>query len=482
MALAAALSAPLLAGMLGHLLGLPLMLPGWVQLALATPVQFVLGWRFYRSGWKAARALSGNMDLLVALGTSAAYGLSVFALLAAPPGTEPALYFESSALIVTFVLLGKWLETRARGQAAAAIRALAALRPETARVRRNGLEQDLPIADVRVGDLVVVRPGERIAVDGRVTEGGGSVDESMLTGESLPVEKSAGDRVAGGTISADGQLVIATTAIGAETVLARIVRLVEGAQASKAPVQRLVDRVSGVFVPVVLALALATLLGWGLASGNWTGAALHAVAVLVIACPCALGLATPTAIMVGTGAAARAGILIRDAEALERAHAVRVVAFDKTGTLTEGRPRLTDLVAARGVDEAELLQLAAALQAGSTHPLAEAVRLRAAAAGVVAATPAGVPLAGRARRGGDGARAQPGAGQPTHDRAARRAGRRVAGARGDAGRAGAVRVVPGRDGAASPRARPAGVRRRAESDRPGRRWRGCAGAASRSRC
>jgi len=370
---AAALSAPLLAGMIAHAAGLPWMLPAWVQFALATPVQVWLGARFYIAGWKAARAMSGNMDLLVALGTSAAYGLSVWAWLTQP---DPALYFESSALLITFVLLGKWLEHRARGQTAAAIRALMRLRPDSARVRRNGSEIELPIAALRVGDVVVVRPGERIPVDGRVIEGGAAIDASMLTGESLPVDAAIGSTVAAGTIDTDGVLAITATAIGAETMLARIVRMVEGAQASKAPIQRLVDRVAAVFVPVVLVVALVTFAAWFWTTGQVPLSVLNAVSVLVIACPCALGLATPTAIMVGTGLAARRGILIKDAAALERAHAVRVVAFDKTGTLTEGKPRVSDII---GADAAapEVLRLAAALQRNSEHALAAAVRARA---------------------------------------------------------------------------------------------------------
>jgi Cu+-exporting ATPase len=379
---AAVLSAPLLIGMAGHLGHSGWMLPGWVQFALASVVQFWLGARFYAAGWRAARAGSGNMDLLVAIGTSAAWGLSVYELLTTPPGHVPPLYFESSALIITFILLGKWLESRAKGQAAAAIRGLMSLRPETARVLRGGREEDVPLASVRVGNVVVVRPGERIPVDGRVIEGGGSVDESMLTGESLPVEKGPGDSVAGGSMNSDGRLVIQTTAVGGETMLARIVRLVEGAQASKAPIQRLVDRVSAAFVPVVLGVALAAFLGWWIGTGDITAAVLNAVAVMVIACPCALGLATPTAIMVGTGIAARRGILIQNAEALERAHSVTMIAFDKTGTLTEGRPELTDIVSARGSDRRELLRLAAALQAASEHKLAEAVRRAAAMDGI----------------------------------------------------------------------------------------------------
>jgi Cu+-exporting ATPase len=379
---AAALSAPLLAGMIAHLFSTRLMLPGWFQFALATPVQFWLGARFYVAGWKAVRAGAGNMDLLVALGTTAAWGLSVVALLITPSGHAPALYFESSALIVTFILFGKWMETRAKGQTASAIRALSDLRPATARLRRDNGEAEAPLASVRVGDVVVVRPGERIPVDGRVVQGGGSVDESMLTGETLPVDKTLGAQVTGGSINVDGLLILETTAVGAETTLARIVRLVEGAQASKAPIQRLVDRVSAVFVPVVLGVALLTFVAWWAATGNPTLALLNAVAVMVIACPCALGLATPTAIMVGTGAAARHGILIKDAEALERAHAVTAVAFDKTGTLTEGRPRVTDILPARGVEGLEVLRLAGSLQAGSEHPLAVAIRGRVAEAGV----------------------------------------------------------------------------------------------------
>ncbi|OYD80871.1 heavy metal translocating P-type ATPase [Azospirillum brasilense] len=394
--IAAALSAPLVLGMAGDLLGLNLMLPAWVQFLLATPVQFWLGWRFYRAGFMAARAGSGNMDLLVALGTSAAWGLSVYMMLTAHPGHTPHLYFEASAVLITFVLLGKWLEARAKGRTAAAIRALMRLRPDTARVRRDGMEIELPIAQVRVGDRVAVRPGERIPVDGRVAEGAGSVDESMLTGESLPVEKASGSRVTGGSINVDGLLLVETVAVGAETMLAKIVRMVEGAQASKAPIQRLVDKVAAVFVPVVLGIAAVTLAGWWIGTGNVETAIITAVSVLVIACPCALGLATPTAIMVGTGAAARHGILIKDAEALERAHAITAVAFDKTGTLTEGKPRVTDLVPADGFDDVELLRLAAALQTGSEHPLARAVRDRAAERGVAAVTPEGFKaLAGR---------------------------------------------------------------------------------------
>ncbi|HEY0857627.1 MAG TPA: copper-translocating P-type ATPase, partial [Albitalea sp.] len=317
-------------------------------------------------------------------GTSAAYGLSVFQLLRHGEHGMPHLYFEASAVVITLVLLGKWLEARAKHQTSEAIRALNALRPDTARVRRDGREQELPIAQVRSGDTVVVRPGERIPVDGVVLEGASQVDESLITGESLPVSKHEADHVTGGSVNAEGLLVLRTTAVGAESTLARIVRLVESAQAKKAPIQRLVDRVSAVFVPVVIAIAAATLLGWGLASGDWEAAILNAVAVLVIACPCALGLATPTAIMAGTGVAARRGILIKDAEALELAHGVTVVAFDKTGTLTEGKPALVAAEAADADDRA-LIASSAAIQSGSEHPLARAVMAAAERDGIDAA-------------------------------------------------------------------------------------------------
>ena len=372
-ALGAALTLPLVMPMLFQLLGSEWMLPGWIQLALATPVQFWLGWRFYRAGWKAARAGSGNMDLLVALGTSAAYGLSVYLLLQHTGAGMPHLYFEASAAVITLVLLGKLLEGRAKRETAAAIRALNALRPATARVRRDGTEVEVPVGQVALGDLVLVRAGERVAVDGEVIEGRSHVDESLITGESLPVAKGVGDRVTGGAINAEGALTVKTLALGAETTLARIIRMVESAQAAKAPIQRIVDRVSAVFVPVVLGIALFTFLGWVAANGQWEAAIINAVTVLVIACPCALGLATPTAIMAGTGVAARYGILIKDAEALEVAHSVTTVAFDKTGTLTEGRPSLVAVLPASGQERNAILGLSAALQQTSEHPLAHAV-------------------------------------------------------------------------------------------------------------
>jgi Cu+-exporting ATPase len=370
-----ALTMPLVAPMLLQLVGVAWMLPGWAQLALATPVQFWLGARFYIAGWKAVRAGSGNMDLLVALGTSAAYGLSAYLLAQhAAHGGAPHLYFEASAAVITLVLLGKWLEARAKRQTADAIRALNALRPTTARVRRpDGIEAEMPIARVAIGDLVVVRPGDRIPVDGEIVEGRSHVDESLITGESLPVAKGTGATVTGGSVNAEGLLVVKTLAIGAETTLARIIRMVESAQAAKAPIQRIVDRVSAVFVPVVLAIGLVTFLAWMALDGNAERALINAVAVLVIACPCALGLATPTAIMAGTGVAARRGILIKDAQALELAHAVTTVAFDKTGTLTDGKPALVAAQPAAAIARDELLSLAAALQSTSRHPLAQAV-------------------------------------------------------------------------------------------------------------
>ena len=381
-AAAVLLSLPLVLPMLAAPFGHHLALPGWLQLALATPVQFWLGARFYRAGWKALRAGSGNMDLLVALGTSAAYGLSVYLLLGAGAhgaDSEPHLYFETSAVVITLVLLGKWLEGRAKRQTLAALDALGRLRPAEALVRRDGNDVLVALAALRVGELMVVKPGARVPADGLVVDGRSHLDESLLTGESLPVAKEPGDRVAGGAVNADGLLLVEATAVGAATMLAQIIRMVEDAQAVKAPIQRLVDRVSAVFVPVVLAIALATLLGWGLAGGDWQAALLNAVAVLVIACPCALGLATPTAVMVGTGASARHGILIKDAEALETAHALDVVVFDKTGTLTEGKPQL---VAYEGLEPARLLALAAAVQQGSSHPLAGAVLEEAARQGL----------------------------------------------------------------------------------------------------
>ena len=356
------------------MLGVDLHLGVWVSLALASIVQFVLGARFYVGGFKAARSGEGNMDLLVALGTSAAWGLSVYELFA-HPGMSAHLYFEAAAVVITLVRFGKWLEARAKRQTTDAIRALDALRPERARIRdaASGTERDIALADVRNGDVAIVRPGERLPVDGVIREGRTHVDESLITGESLPVAKETGARVTAGSINGEGVIAVETTATGAETTLARIIRLVESAQAEKAPIQRLVDRVSGIFVPVILVIALVTLVGWLLIGAGVETAVLNAVAVLVIACPCALGLATPAAIMAGTGVAARHGVLIKDPQALEMAHRIRIVAFDKTGTLTVGKPSMTVFEADEGVDQAEALALAAAVQRLSDHPLARAV-------------------------------------------------------------------------------------------------------------
>ncbi|TSE25849.1 putative copper-importing P-type ATPase A [Tepidimonas sediminis] len=383
------LAAPLVLPMAAMPMGWHLMPPPLAQFLLATPVQFILGARFYRAGWAALRHGSGNMELLVALGTSAAWGLSTWLWWRAAPGETPHLYYEAAAVVIALVRLGKWLEARARRRTGAAIRALQALRPEVAHLLPDGVRrtepQDIPAAELLPGDRVLVRAGERIPADGVVEAGQTAVDEALLTGEPLPRPCQPGDRVVGGSVNGDGAIEVRVTAVGAASTLQRIIALVQDAQAAKPPVQRLVDRVAAVFVPVVVLVALFTFGGWWAAGVPLEQALLHAVAVLVIACPCALGLATPTAIMAGTGAAARHGILIRDPEALERAPRVRAVAFDKTGTLTEGRPRLVQLEPAPGVDPEAALRAAAALQQGSSHPLAQAVR---AAAGPAALAPA----------------------------------------------------------------------------------------------
>jgi Cu+-exporting ATPase len=369
----AALTLPLVAPMVGEWFGMHAMLPPSLQFALASIVQFVFGARFYRAAYRAVRAGAGNMDLLVALGTSAAYGISIYEL-AMHPGDTMHLYFEASAVVITLVRFGKWLEARAKRQTTDAIRALNALRPERARIRVDGGgEREVPLAQVRVGTVVIVRPGERVPVDGAVLEGRTHIDESLITGESLPVPKQPADAVTAGSINGEGAIAVTTTAIGAETTLARIIRLVESAQAEKAPIQRLVDRVSEIFVPAILAIAALTLIGWLIAGAGGETAILNAVAVLVIACPCALGLATPAAIMAGTGVAARHGVLIKDAEALETAHRVAIVAFDKTGTLTLGQPSVTAFEPVGGMDRDDALSLAAAVQRHSDHPLARAV-------------------------------------------------------------------------------------------------------------
>ncbi len=396
-ALGLALSLPLVLPMLlaalpatwVSLLGVPPMLPAWLQCLLATPVQFVLGARFYRAGWHALRAGSGNMDLLVAIGTSAGWALSMWLWLSAPADTMVHLYFESSAVVVTLVLLGKWLEARAKQQTTAAIRALHGLRPTVAHLLGRDGEVDVPLGEVLVGDRLAIKPGERVPADGLLLDGQTEVDESMLTGEPLPVSKASGASLTGGSINGDGRIVMQVQAVGQETVLSHIIRLVEDAQTAKAPIQRLVDQVSRVFVPVVVVLAVLTLCGWWLTGHPFELALIHAVAVLVIACPCALGLATPAAIMAGTGVAAKYGILIKDAQALELAHRVDIVAFDKTGTLTVGQPRLLAIhikpdgqAVLNLPSEPKFLSIAAALQSGSEHPLATAVVTAARAAGL----------------------------------------------------------------------------------------------------
>ena len=366
--LAILLSIPLIIPMLISLAGGHWNLPVWVQWLLATPVQFYLGAGFYTSAWKAIKNKTGNMDLLVAIGTSSAYLLSIYMMWR---GHEH-LYFEASSVVITLVLLGKWLEKRAKRQTTEAIRALQKLRPETARVKRLDAELDIPLQEVMVDDVVIIRPGERIPVDALIIEGSSHVDESMMTGESEPVSKVVGNKLIGGAVNIDGMLLVRTMAIGAESTLSRIIRLVEDAQTAKPEIQRLVDKVSAVFVPVVIVIAFITLLAWGIYSANWEQAILNAVAVLVIACPCALGLATPTAIMAGTGVAARHGILIKDAKALELAHSITHVVFDKTGTLTEGKPVLLAFKSIDGNDQL-LLGLAASIEQNSLHPLAKAV-------------------------------------------------------------------------------------------------------------
>ena len=381
--LAGLLTLPLIAQMIAGFAGFDFKLAAWLQLALATPVQFGLGARFYGPAWRALRAGSGNMDLLVALGTSAAYGLSV-ALMIWPQYGDGHLYFEAAAVIITLVMLGRWLEHRAKRSTAAAIRALSELRPTSAHVLRGGAEIEVPIDALAAGDIVIIRPGERIPADGEIIEGDSEVDEALITGESMPVAKQCGDTVIGGAVNGAGLLHVRAIGVGAESMLAQIIRLVESAQASKAPVQRLVDRVAAVFVPIVVVIATVAFAGWWMGGMEPAMALVIAVSVLVISCPCALGLATPTAIMVGTGAAARAGILIKDAEALERAHKLALVVFDKTGTLTEGRPSVGQIIGL-AASESETLALAAAVQTGSEHPLAKGVLARAAEEGVAPA-------------------------------------------------------------------------------------------------
>ncbi len=357
-------------------------LPPMAQLLIAIPVQFWIGSRFYVGAFHALRGGGANMDVLIALGTSVAYFYSAAVVLS---GLDGHLYFEAAVSIITLVFLGKLLESRARARAASAIEELIRLQPKTARIERKGVIVEIPAADIRVDDVFVVRPGEAVPVDGKVIDGSSSIDEAMLTGESLPVAKSAGSPVYAATINAQGLLRCRATGVGADTTLAGIIRLVEEAQGSKAPIQRLADTISGIFVPVVIALAVLTFAGWWWYTGVWTDALVPAVAVLVIACPCALGLATPTAIMVGSGAGARAGVLIKNAEALEQAGHIDTLVVDKTGTLTQGKPAVTDIIAGEGSSEKEVLRVAAALEAGSEHPLARAILGRARDLGIPAA-------------------------------------------------------------------------------------------------
>ena len=379
------LTLPLAAQMLWMFSGSHAELPRWLQFLLATPVQFWIGWRFFVGAYHSLRGGSGNMDVLVALGTSMAWLYSTVVL--ALDLHHQHVYFEASASVITLVLLGKLMEARAKAKTSAAIEALIRLQPQTARVVRDGEIVEVPVASLNPGDVFVVRPGESVPVDGEVAEGASSVNEAMLTGESLPVAKQPGDKVFAATVNGEGLMRCRATGVGSHTLLAGIIRMVEQAQGSKAPVQRLADRISAIFVPVVTAIALAAFAGWWAFTGDFTNALVNAVAVLVIACPCALGLATPTAIMVGTGRGAAAGILVKNAQALELAKNVEVLAVDKTGTLTLGQPAVTDVLPAGGADAAGLLRAAASLEQGSTHPLAEAVVARAREEGHALAQP-----------------------------------------------------------------------------------------------
>ncbi len=370
----------------------------WLMLALATPVQFYVGGDYYVGGWKSIRNGSANMDVLVAMGSSAAYFYSLAILIGGLfgwHGLGDHVYFETAAVIITLIKLGKLLEVRAKGRTSAAIKALMGLRARTAHVVREGQEIEILVEQVRSGDFVIVRPGEKIPVDGLVVEGRSAVDESMLTGESLPVDKKPGDLVIGATLNSQGMLKFEATRVGRETALAQIIRLVQEAQGSKAPIQRLADQVSAIFVPVVLGVAALTFLGWYfIGQAGFTQSLVYTIAVLVIACPCALGLATPTAIMVGTGKGAESGILFKNSEALERSHKLTTVVLDKTGTITNGKPAMTDLVPvgrlapASHVDpQAEILFLAASAEKGSEHPLGQAIVKAAEAQGIRPVTP-----------------------------------------------------------------------------------------------
>ena len=372
------LSSPLIIAMISSLLNIKLgfLHDGYFQLAIATPVQFIIGFRFYRNAYHSLKSKSANMDVLIAMGTSAAYLFSVYNLFyqAIEKGAMMKdLYFEASAVIITLVLLGKYLEAVAKGKTSEAIKKLIRLQPKTARVIKNGKELDIPVEEVVVGEIIVVRPGERIPVDGKVIEGNSAVDESMLTGESMPANKKEGGRVFGATINKYGTFKFEATKVGKDTALAQIIKLVEDAQGSKAPIQKIADQVSNVFVPVVIITAIITFLTWFLGFGNFTMGVVSAVAVLVIACPCALGLATPTAIMVGTGKGAENGILIKSGEHLETAHKINAVVLDKTGTITKGIPEVTDIVTLGIFDKQDLLKFSATSEKKSEHPLGVAI-------------------------------------------------------------------------------------------------------------
>ncbi|WP_313233764.1 heavy metal translocating P-type ATPase [Tissierella praeacuta] len=366
----AALSLPLFSAMFFHMAGIHTILTnGWFQLILATPVQFLIGYRFYKGAYNSLRGGGANMDVLVSMGTSSAYFYSIYNLIT---GVHE-YYFEASAVIITLILLGKTFEAVAKGKTSEAIKKLIGLQPKTARIIKDGVEMDISIEKVEIGDIVVVRPGERIPVDGIVVEGNSAVDESMITGESIPIDKTVDDEVIGATINKFGTFKFRATKIGKDTVLSQIIKLVEDAQGSKAPVQRLADKIAGVFVPVVVVIALITFLGFYFIGGNFNIGLINAVAVLVIACPCALGLATPTAIMVGTGKGAENGILIKSGEHLERAHKIDTIVFDKTGTITKGEPEVTDIISFNDMDRDEILKIAASVERTSEHPLGQSI-------------------------------------------------------------------------------------------------------------
>lgn len=368
--ISAILSLPLFLAMFVEMTGFHTILSnGYFQLLLATPVQFIIGYRFYKGAYNSLRGGGANMDVLIAMGTSAAYFFSVYNLIIG----VPEYYFEAAAVIITLILLGNTFEAIAKGKTSEAIKGLMGLQPKTARVIKDGVEVDIPIEEVEIGDTIVVKPGERMPVDGVIIEGNSSIDESMITGESIPIDKTVGDEVIGATINKFGSFKFEATKIGKDTVLSQIVKLVEDAQGSKAPVQRLADKIAGIFVPSVVVIAFITFLGFYLIQGSFNTGLINAVAVLVIACPCALGLATPTAIMVGTGKGAENGILIKSGEHLERAHKMDTIVFDKTGTITKGEPEVTDIVTFNSTRRDELLRIAATVEKSSEHPLGQAI-------------------------------------------------------------------------------------------------------------